>query len=358
MQLVLRALPALGLGLTLLLPLGCGSADDEGDLQDQDFLEAVIDPGDLTISVEDGAALTATLRQGLEGTPGELRDTVLSRVQRTNELVRDLFERMRHTVDEVEPSVKLPALRGWGPVLREGVQYRFWVRRLGAVRFRYHLQARPEGDGAYKSVLWGVLHRRAPHKGAGRMFLHFDNMRQVEPDYPNQGTAWLLFNNLGPRRGHTLLMRKVAHGDEDPLSAAYQFGRGDALSGFRFLAHADVIGGPARELLAVRAGWNRHGDGRGDGAVWSGDVAPEDAPRVVHECWMDRERVYVDFEPDHPEVADVGTPEACPQLLAEAFATPEADEAAAATADTDDPTFTIDDLPAEEDVSEEPPADD
>ncbi len=350
----------LSLALVLSLALGssgCGAGDDEGDATDQDFYEALVQPEDLEITVQDGAALTATLEQALDGSPGQLRQTVLERVQRTNELVRDLFERMCHTVEEVEPSVKLPTLRGWGPVLKDGVQYRFWMRRIGPARFRYHLQARPEGDEPYVSVMWGVLRRLAPHQGAGRMFLHFDNMRQVKPDYPRQGTAWLHFTNVAPLRGLTLLLHEVASGAEQPLSAAYQFGRGAKLSGFRFLAQADVIGGPAQELLAVRAGWNRSGDGRGDGAVWSGDVAPEDAPLVVHECWLERERVYLDFEPDHPEAADEGTPESCPQLLVEAFATPEANEAAAAAPDQSDDTFTIDDLPAEEEVSEQPPSD-
>ena len=341
-----------------MIPACPKDSDDEGgpegDSEDQEFDEALIDADDLTIEFDEGA-LTGVLEQALTGEPQELRETVRARVIRTNQFVKDLFTKIREIVAH-EAAVRRPLLRGWGPFTKDGVEYRFWLRKLLVGRhFQYLLTARPGGDNAaFQGVLWGAFHRIAPFRGAGRMFLHFDRMQEIKADYPIQGTAWLHFQNLLPVKRITLLMKNVAYGDEEPVSAAYQFGRAaNGLRGFRFLARADMRGGDAREFLAVRAGWNSEGAGRADAVMWGGDIAAAGGPVVGHECWSaPGQRVYLAVDPD-PDSLSFGSPEECVELFREAYDTPDPEGVEEPVSDTD---FDIEDMPAEDMVDESPPS--
>ncbi len=345
------------LGLSAAACSDSGDSSDEGDGEDAALSEAVVDVDELTLDFdlsEQGGALT----QALTGRPQALRDVVQARVTRTNQYVRALMGFIRDTVG-TEPVVRKPGVRVWH-VSKERAELTFAVgRRRGpnAAHFFYVLKAKPAGgrDQAYRAVMWGVFHKVAPHRGRGRMFLHFDRMKAIDPQFPVQGTAWLLFENLLPVKKITLLARNLAYQDEEPFSAAYQFGLTRAgVAGFRFFARADTRGGDARENLAVRAAWNVQGDGRADAVMWGGDL-PVDEPIVGHECWSRDERTYLELSPD-PDGLSFGTRDDCAAVFQEVLpGAPEPEDAAGSVEQpVQDDTFDIPEAPAEDEVEEEP----
>ena len=184
--------------------------------------------------------------------------------------------------------------------------------------FNYGLIGRPaQGDREWIGLISGSSHPRSDGPGAGRFFVSFENIRQIDQESPSRG-AFFVGYDVQP--DHTTI-EVVADSDPSQIfeaDTAYQHSE-DADGGgtFVFFQREDLIHlSDQEEVLAIGARWLPSGRGRADVVVAEGDVS---TPLIASECWDEQFfRVFLFSTIPDPEFINEGQIEACGPALQDA----------------------------------------
>lgn len=180
-------------------------------------------------------------------------------------------------------------------------------------RFRFTLSARHQGQGEWKSFVYGEsAPTYEPGSRMGWLALDFDALRSLDPSKTDKGAIGIAYDTRG---GRTLL-NVYADVDRytpmfDPEAAFFYDAPGDGSGTFIFFQRDEVIASdPVRlELLIIAVRWRPDLRGRADVAVKEGDAG--EATYWVTQCWAP------DFSPVYQEsnlagpFPRLGTPSAC-----------------------------------------------
>ncbi len=281
-----------------LTTIGCGGGGDAP------FAEAA--PADLSAlsleisgAVDEGAALTAVegvQRQGLD-TPANQLAIARDRVKALNGAVRQLITGIAELT--VQSGKLLPGdVRVFGPKVKNGVAYKLTVKRFGADRFGWKLEAKAEAapEADYAIVAAGGLTKGAlPHRGRGTVGMDLDKLRALDTSIKPAGKIFCAFAHVGDTKTLVYGLKGFTADPavEQPMSAHFV--------GHRLMpskATAVRVAGrfnladtatPAQELVRTRIRWLPGVGGVAKALATEGDV-PAGKVYIGHACWDAQEQ--------------------------------------------------------------------
>ena len=279
---------------------------------DQEYVDSLPDMAGLGLEITGGAsegfssaALTydqdALTAEDLEQV-SQAVGTVPEYLQEARNGIKELNENIRRIMDPIVTIIRNNAARaepGQGRTWTrdvDGITYRLGIRKLAPRRFAWRVDAKPVGaeDTAYLMVMSGGIARGLePHRGRGFLGINLNNLKEVKPDFPGQGTLFCGFAHEGESKTLSYGLRNFTPNlaNRAPINAAF-VGHRAMPSGATAVRLAALVNLPQavgdvedhRELVRLRVRWLPGVGGRGDMMATGGDIP---AGTVYHGigCW-------------------------------------------------------------------------
>ncbi len=287
-----------------LTATACGNASQ--DPTSEDALEGAPELAavqmSLTSSSEDGLAgademiAPAELADDMDllEVPEDAAEDMVSgqhAVRDLNQALRSFLRPIVQLVRATEPDARVGAISSWGPIAKDGVEYRLLLRRAAEGRFTWRLDARPaDAKGAYRRIALGRLVRGSEaRRGKGAMGVDLDALAELNGDVRARGKLLVGFRHgdAGTTVGYGLRSFTPDVDEKPAIDAVF---RGVHLkSGFnrlRLAYHGNVpdSASDAEELVLARLRHARGIGGRSDLVILGGDV-PTGQMWVRSQCW-------------------------------------------------------------------------
>jgi hypothetical protein len=294
------------LGAVLSLAAGCNGGGGDA-IDDMEYQESLPDLAGLSMEVNEASAnegrlvaegfagYAAALEQQQTGAP-EYLEGARMQVKALNTALKELVTRVVELSNGAVPESMPGDVLVYGPKDGANATWRLQVKKTGAQRFAWKLEARPLGstdDAAYRLVGAGRMARgEAAHRGRGTLGLNLDNYKAVVPG--NTGQGKLLASFAHPAAGGKALAYRLAAftpnpANHEPVSGAFV---GHKLVGgltrIRVISSKNLPNVPnateARETYISRVRFKPGVGGRADVVVFGGDV-PQSQFYFGVSCW-------------------------------------------------------------------------
>lgn len=212
-------------------------------------------------------------------------------IRQLNQGLRTFLAPIVKLVRTTAPDRQVGALKVWGPIAKDGVEYRLLVRNASNNRYAWRLDARAEeAGGAYERIALGVLVRgEEARRGKGALGVDLDALGELNSNVRARGKVLVGFR-------HGAAGTTVGYGLRDFTADPESKGGVDALlrgvhlktgaNRLRLAFRGDVEGSAsaAEELVLARLRHLRGVGGRSDVVALGGDV-PEGQLWVRSQCW-------------------------------------------------------------------------
>lgn len=224
--------------------------------------------------------------------------------------IRDLNQGLRNFLTPIvklvrnnEPDQQIGALKMWGPIAKNGVEYRLLLRNATNGRHAWRLDARAEGseDGYLRIAVGALVRGDEARRGKGALGVDLDALGELNSDVEARGQVLVGFRHgeAGTTVGYGLKGFTADPSLKDGVDAILQ---GVHLKGganrVRLAFHGDVEGTDtdAEELVLARLRHLRGVGGRSDVLIVGGDI-PDGQAWIRSQCWTAKlEKVFSEVQ--------------------------------------------------------------
>jgi hypothetical protein len=191
----------------------------------------------------------------------------------------------------------------WGPIAKDGIEYRLLLRKASTGRYAWRLDARAEdsGDG-YKRIALGALVRGVEaRRGKGALGVDLDALGELNSDVEARGKILVGFRHgdAGTTVGYGLRGFSADPAVKARVDAVLQgVHLKSGANRVRLAFYGDIEGSPseAEELVLSRLRHLRGVGGRSDLVILGGDI-PEGQVWVRSQCWTKKlEKVFSEVQ--------------------------------------------------------------
>lgn len=224
-------------------------------------------------------------------------------IRELNQGLRNFLTPVVKLVRNNPPDQQIGALRMWGPVAKNGVEYRLLLRNATTGRYSWRLDGRAEGsDDGFQRIAVGALVRGdEARRGKGALGVDLDALGELDGDVKARGLVLVGFRHgeAGTTVGYGLKDFTADPSQKDGVDAILQ---GVHLKGganrVRLAFHGDVEGtdSDAEELVLARLRHLRGVGGRSDLLIVGGDI-PDGQAWIRSQCWTAKlEKVFSEVQ--------------------------------------------------------------